>query len=77
LVETPGTDDVFAFVRAGKEEALLVITNLSDTEVEFQLPDDIADKKYKDVFTGGNIKGNQSITLTSYDYLVLKENLQE
>jgi glycosidase len=77
LVEIPGADDVFAFIRAGDEEALLVITNLSGTQVEFQLPDGVADKKYKDVFTGEMFHADLPVKLGSYKYIVLKENMQE
>ncbi len=77
FMETEKADHIFAFVRSNEDEELLVITNLSDRIVDFQIPGKYTGKTYYDVFTKQKFHTGNALTLESYGYLVLKEQIEE
>ncbi len=73
IMDIEGEENIFAFARSNDKEELLVITNLSDTIANFQLPDDYTGKNYYDALTKQKFNPEQSLTLDSFGYLVLKK----
>jgi hypothetical protein len=67
------SDDVCAFTKEIGSEKVLVISNLRDKSVTYNIPSTFANTKWKDVFTGTKTTLNTEIKVEPYQYLVLKK----
>lgn len=65
-------DDVCAFAKQQADEKVLVITNLRNKVIDYNLSSDIVNSKWIDVMKGGVVSLSGKITLQPYTYLVLK-----
>jgi glycosidase len=70
---TYSTDDVCAFTKTLGPEQLLVITNLRDRAVTYQLPAALARQTWQDALAGPAATASGSFTLQPYQYLVLRK----
>ncbi len=66
------SDDVCAFTRTIGGETVLVLSNLRNTTVSYTIPHNLLAYNWKDGFTGSLSKLSSTITLTPYQYIVLK-----
>lgn len=62
---------VTAFTMNTENETVLVLSNLTNTTVNYIVPPALAGNNWKDAFSGQNVAVGTQITLTPYQYLVL------
>lgn len=65
--------DVCVFTKEIGSEKVLVISNLRDKSVTYNIPTTFVNSKWKDVFTGSKILLNKEITIEPYQYIVLNK----
>lgn len=70
-LESFTNDDVCAFIKTYGNERILVIANLRDKKVTFQLPPALSNTKWKDAFNGNRIRLKGTAPLEPYAYIVL------
>jgi hypothetical protein len=61
-----------AFKRTSDSEEVLVIVNLNNSQLPFQIPGDVQNTNWFDAFDNSQITLGNSISLQPYAYLVLK-----
>jgi hypothetical protein len=66
------SDDVCAFIKQLSRKSVFVLSNLRNTTVRYTIPSNLLGYEWKDGFTGGKSKLSSTITLTPYQYIVLK-----
>ena len=66
------TDDVCAFTKQQDDEKVLVISNLRDRRVAYDLPSAIANTRWIDAIKGGVVDLTDKVTLEPYTYLVYR-----
>lgn len=73
FVETSEPERVFAFVRAGEDDAVLAVFNLSDVPVRVDLVDGPFAGRYRDAFTRepAEVVAGTTLDLGAWDYRVL------
>jgi len=73
-IELTDTKNIFAFVREKGNNKIVVILNLSKKPRKFMLRSDIADGKYKEVFSGQEltVRKHLKMELAPWEYKVLK-----
>ena len=67
------SDDVCVFTKEIGSEKVLVISNLRDKSVIYNIPASLVNTKWKDAFTGSKTTLNAEIQVEPYQYLVLKK----
>ena len=67
------SDDVCAFVKELKSEKVLVLSNLRNKSVTYNLPSALINSRWKDAFTGSRTALQNEIVLEPYQYIVLKK----
>lgn len=67
------SDDVCAFTKQMDKEQVLVLVNLRDSAVEFNLTPDLAATPWKDAFTGKSVTLQGKVNLKPYEYLVVQK----
>ncbi len=67
------SDDVCVFTKEIGTEKVLVISNLRDKPITYDIPPILANTNWKDVFTGSKTSLNKEITIEPYQYIVLKK----
>ncbi|MCW3113032.1 MAG: amyB 2 [Segetibacter sp.] len=67
------SDDVCVFTKEIGSEKVLVISNLRDKSVTYNIPSAFVNTTWKDVFTGTKTTLNTEIKLEPYQYLVFKK----
>lgn len=71
-IETFYSNDVMAFKRISGDEEVLVVVNLRDHAVNFELPAVLANTSWSDAFSQSSVQLESEITLDSYEYKILK-----
>ena len=71
IFDMKGNKDVFVFYRENKKEKGLVMLNLSNNPVEFQLEDKSLKGSFTDYFTAKTYSIKGTFNLPAYGYLVL------
>ena len=71
-LESITNDDVCAFIKTFGNEKVLVLANLRDKKVSFQIPFTLKNDKWQDAFNGKSIKLKQTTHLDPYEYMVLR-----
>ncbi len=66
--------NVFAFERSNDKETFVVLANLSNEEVEFQLDNTFLKREFVDIFSDEKINLTEIVTLKNYGYKILKES---
>jgi len=64
--------DVIAFKRTSGSEEVLVIVNLNNSQLNFQIPGDLQNTSWFDAFDNSQVTLENTISLQPYEYLVLK-----
>jgi glycosidase len=67
------SDDVCAFVKELKAEKVLVLSNLRNKSVTYNIPSALINSRWKDAFTGSRTSLKNEIVLEPYQYIVLKK----
>lgn len=67
------SDDVAAFTKVTDKEKVLVIDNLRNNNVTYNLPASISKTGWKDAFTGASVTLTDKLFVTPYQYLVLTQ----
>jgi glycosidase len=67
------SDDVCVFTKELGAEKVLVISNLRDRTITYNIPALLANTKWKDVFTGSKASLGKEITVGPYQYIVLRK----
>lgn len=67
------SDDICAFTKTLGNNKVLILSNLRDKAVVYTIPAELANTRWKDVFTGLKTTLNNEITIEPYQYLVLKK----
>lgn len=65
--------DVCAFTKTLRNDKVLVLSNLRNKAVVYTLPPELANTKWKNVFTGDKTLINKEVTIEPYQYIVLKQ----
>lgn len=65
-------NDICAFTKTQKDEKVLVISNLRNAQIDYNVPADLVNSKWIDVMKGGVVDLSNKITLPPYTYLVYK-----
>jgi glycosidase len=68
------SDDVCVFSKVLGSKTVLVLSNLRDRTVIYTMPAALANKRWKDAFTGSETTMGSSVDLQPYSYMVLKKN---
>jgi glycosidase len=66
------TADVLAFKRSYNSEEVLVIANLRSTQQTYPIPTGLTNTTWKNAFSGQTVSLSNSLVLTPYSYLILK-----
>lgn len=66
------SDDVCVFEKVLKQSKVLVLSNLRNQDVNYQLPSSLITTNWKDAFTGIKVKLTNVVKLKPYEYIVLK-----
>lgn len=66
------SDDVCVFTKEAGSEKVLVLSNLRDKEIIFQIPDILVKSSWKDVFNGSKKALAKEIKIEPYQYIVLQ-----
>ena len=66
------SDDVCVFTKEMGTEKILVMSNLRDKPITYEIPAVLENTNWKDVFTGSKILLTKEITIEPYQYIVLK-----
>ena len=72
ILASYSTDDVCAFTKQQDDEKVLVISNLRDRRVEYDLPSAIANTRWIDAIKGGVVDVTDKVTLEPYTYFVYR-----
>ncbi|HZL08704.1 MAG TPA: alpha-amylase family glycosyl hydrolase [Prolixibacteraceae bacterium] len=72
-IETYNTSDIMAFKRISGSEEVLVIVNVRNSAIDFQLPASIAGTSWKDALSGTSIQLNNSLSINPFAYIILKK----
>jgi glycosidase len=72
ILKSFSSDDVAAFTKEAGSEKVLILSNLRDKAVMYELPANLANSSWKDAYNGSKTKLTTSVTLQPYAYLVLK-----
>lgn len=65
--------DIVSFSKTYESEEFLVIVNVRNNSVNYSLPNALRNTQWKDAFTGNVVNLGSMLTLTNYQYLVLKK----
>lgn len=66
-------DDLLLFERNYNNENYLIAINVRDYEVKSVLPENLANQRYINLYTGRNLSLGEAIGLQPYEYLILKK----
>lgn len=72
-VETYDTDDSMAFKRVSGGEEVLVIVNVRNQEINYQLPSALAHTSWTDALSNEAVSFNNAVLLEPFSYLVLRK----
>lgn len=64
--------NILLFERYSGNNRYIIAINVRNTEQSMQLPGNIANNAYKNLFSDRNLSLNQTLTLQPYEYLILK-----
>jgi len=67
------SDDVCVFTKEAGHEKVLILSNLRNKAVTYTFPQELANSKWKDVFTGDKTTLTNQLTIEPYTYMVLKK----
>jgi glycosidase len=66
------SDDVCVFTKTLGSKNVLILSNLRDKQVVYEVPQSLTKMHWKDAFTGKRMTLNHSVSLRPYTYLVLE-----
>lgn len=72
-LESYSSKDVAVFTKQYKGEEVLVISNLRNKTATYNVPSELAENTWKDVFTDSTVAVEKQITLPPFAYRVLKK----
>ena len=64
--------DVICFKRILKDEEVLVIINVRNRDVDFDIPADLQSTRWTDAISDGDITLTETLTLSPYKFFILK-----
>lgn len=72
IINTDASENIFAFKRTNKDNEVLVILNLSSSEVKFTIKDELASEKFTNAFSGNetNINSQPLFKMKKWEYLI-------
>lgn len=72
-IETYPSDDVVSFRRVSGTEEVLVMVNVRNSTVNYQLPSSLANTTWQEALSNEAITLNQTVFLEPFSYLILKK----
>ncbi|QCR22790.1 alpha-amylase family glycosyl hydrolase [Pontibacter sp. SGAir0037] len=72
-VQTYSSNDVAAFKRTDGNEEVVVIVNIRNNTINFQLPSTLASTSWQNALTNESVALSSSVSLAPYSYLILKK----
>lgn len=72
-IETYHTDDIMAFKRVSGTEEVLVIVNVRNKEIHYQLPSSIANTSWADAMSNETVSFDDAVSLEPFSYLILEQ----
>jgi glycosidase len=72
-IESYSTNDVTAFKRVSGTEEVLVIVNVRNQEVNYQVPSSLANTSWQEATTNETVTLSNSVSLEPFSYLILKK----
>ena len=73
LTTYTNNNDVVAFKRSSTGEQVLVIANVRNNTVNYQLPDAVSNTTWTNAMTESEVQLGQSLSLDAYEYFILKK----
>ncbi len=71
-LETFPSQDVVAFKRISGSEEVLVLVNIRETAVDFELPAPLANTEWEDAITNSAVSLNTTVSMAAHSYIILK-----
>lgn len=73
VMKAYSSDDICVFTKELKGQKVLVLANLRNKSLSYNLPQDLLDGDWKDAYNGENWKMSSELNMEPYQYIVLKK----